>query len=271
MYYYARMASPLGDMLLQATATGLAGLYFADQKDAPVLAGLQLPEVRFTDPRAGLKDGAPISRFKVLLQTAEQSPNRGHTLDLFTDSRSDSSTLCTSQSMTSDLGSGFHEEDEAVCVTETEPSVSQPPLARRHETALCGPLVWLQTDTPAYARGRMEEARNQLEEYFSGQRQHFELELDLAARGTPFQRAIWQALLKVPYGKVLTYGELGRQAGLSAGHGRAIGAAVGRNPLTIIVPCHRIVASGALLNGYSGGLHRKLALLQLEGVACAAG
>lgn len=271
MHYYAQMVSPLGDMLLQATTTGLAGLYFVDQKDAPALAGLSPPEVRFTDPRAGLKDGAPISRFKVLPQTAEQSPNKRDSLDLFSYGGSDASTLSSSQSVVSNLGSGFHGEDEAVCVTEAEPAVSQPPLARRHQTAQCGPLVWLQTDTPADVQGRTEEARNQLDEYFSGQRQHFELELDLAARGTPFQRTIWQALLKVPYGKVLTYGELGRQAGLAAGHGRAIGSAVGRNPLTIIVPCHRIVASGALLNGYSGGLHRKLALLQLEGVACAAG
>ncbi len=270
MNYYAQMASPLGDMLLQATTTGLAGLYFVDQKDAPIMAGVQPPKARFTDPRAGLKDGAPISRFKVLLQAAHKAPIQAESPDLFTDSRPEVSSSSVSRPVASGLGSSFQGEDDAVSVTE-EPPVLQPRLDQRRSGAQCGPLVWQQTEIPPDVQGRIEEARNQLDEYFSGRRQNFDLELDLAARGTPFQRTIWQALLKVPYGKVLTYGELGRQAGLPAGHGRAIGSAVGRNPLTIIVPCHRIVASGALLNGYSGGLHRKLALLQLEGVACAAG
>lgn len=119
-------------------------------------------------------------------------------------------------------------------------------------------------DTPATVRILFEEASRQLQQYFCGARKHFELALNLL--GSAFQQSVWSALLNVPYGEVLTYGELGRSAGLPAGHGRAVGSAVGRNPIAIIVPCHRVLASGAQLNGYTGGLRRKLSLLQLEGL-----
>jgi methylated-DNA-[protein]-cysteine S-methyltransferase len=104
-------------------------------------------------------------------------------------------------------------------------------------------------------------AKRQLGEYFAGKRRDFELELDPS--GSSFQKRIWNAIAGVPYGETISYGELARRAG-AAGHARAAGAATGRNPIGIIVPCHRIVGANGSLTGYAGGLGRKRALLALE-------
>jgi len=87
----------------------------------------------------------------------------------------------------------------------------------------------------------------------------------LDPQGTPFQQAVWRALLTIAFGHTSTYGEIAAQAGRPGG-ARAAGAAIGRNPLSIIVPCHRVIGRDGSLTGYAGGLHRKQALLQLEGV-----
>ncbi|OPF64267.1 methylated-DNA--[protein]-cysteine S-methyltransferase [Hydrogenophaga sp. H7] len=108
-----------------------------------------------------------------------------------------------------------------------------------------------------------EAASRQLDEYFHGRRQHFDLPLDLG-QGTPFQRAVWQALLEIPAGATTSYGALASGLGKPQAV-RAVGAAVGRNPLSIVVPCHRVVGGNGSLTGYAGGLDRKQALLQLEG------
>ena len=108
-------------------------------------------------------------------------------------------------------------------------------------------------------------ARRELAEYFAGKRKRFEVALD--PQGTVFQRSIWKAISKVGFGKTLTYGNLARRAGFP-GSARAAGAATGRNPLGIIVPCHRIVGSNGSLTGYAGGLNRKRALLALESTGC---
>jgi len=86
----------------------------------------------------------------------------------------------------------------------------------------------------------------------------------LAPEGTDFRRRVWQQLLAVPYGKTVTYGELAAAVGCSAA--RAVGAAVGRNPISILIPCHRVVGAGGKLTGYAGGLTRKRWLLEHEGV-----
>jgi methylated-DNA-[protein]-cysteine S-methyltransferase len=112
------------------------------------------------------------------------------------------------------------------------------------------------------AHAPLRQAQVQLAEYFAGERTNFEI--PLAPGGTPFQQAVWKAISAVGFGDTVTYGELARQAGYP-GHARAVGAATGRNPLTIIVPCHRIVGSTGSLTGYAGGLDRKRALLTLEG------
>jgi methylated-DNA-[protein]-cysteine S-methyltransferase len=106
------------------------------------------------------------------------------------------------------------------------------------------------------------QAAEQLHAYFSSQRKSFDLPLDLS-RGTAFQQSVWQALLQVDCGQHQSYGDLARQLN-NAKAVRAVGAAVGRNPITIIVPCHRILGAGGQLTGYAGGLWRKGALLQLE-------
>jgi methylated-DNA-[protein]-cysteine S-methyltransferase len=104
-------------------------------------------------------------------------------------------------------------------------------------------------------------AARQLDEYFAGRRRAFDLALDLS--GTPFQRAVWAQLLAIPYGTTTTYAVLARAVGRPAGV-RAVAAAVGRTPVPIVVPCHRVLARGGALTGYRGGLERKQALLDLE-------
>lgn len=106
-------------------------------------------------------------------------------------------------------------------------------------------------------------AVRQLHEYFHAGRRRFDLPLRLD--GTPFQRAVWAFLLTIPYGRTYTYGEVAELIG-KPGAARAVGAAVGRNPISIVVPCHRIVGAGGGLGGYGGGLDTKRFLLQLEGI-----
>lgn len=107
-------------------------------------------------------------------------------------------------------------------------------------------------------------AREQLAAYFDGELQAFSVPLDL--RGTPFQRSVWQALLAIAPGGTCTYAEVAQAAGSPAAV-RAAGAAVGRNPVSVIVPCHRVLGRDGSLTGYAGGLPRKQALLRLEGRA----
>ena len=108
----------------------------------------------------------------------------------------------------------------------------------------------------------LKEAEHQLVRYFSGSLRSFDLPLDLSM-GTPFQRLAWQTLLTIPWGETISYGQLTQRMGRPPA-ARAAGAAIGRNPLSIIVPCHRVVGSNGSLTGYAGGLHRKVALLQRE-------
>ncbi len=105
-------------------------------------------------------------------------------------------------------------------------------------------------------------AAQQLGEYFSGQRQRFDLPLQ-PAWGTPFQRAVWQALQRIPFGCTSTYGDIARDIGNPKAV-RAVGAAIGQNPHTIVVPCHRVVGANGSLTGFAGGLERKKRLLALE-------
>lgn len=106
-------------------------------------------------------------------------------------------------------------------------------------------------------------AQAQLDEYFGGTRTRFELPLDLQC-GTRFQQSVWQALLAIPAGGTTSYGVLSQRIGLPRAV-RAVGAAVGRNPVSIVVPCHRVLGAKGALTGYAGGLERKTALLRLEG------
>ena len=106
------------------------------------------------------------------------------------------------------------------------------------------------------------KAERQLGEYFAGKRKEFSLPLDM--RGTPFQKNVWEALLGIPFGETRSYGQLAKQLG-NPNATRAVGAANGRNPLPIIVPCHRVIGSSGSLTGFGGGLETKAQLLSLEG------
>ncbi len=139
-------------------------------------------------------------------------------------------------------------------------------LASRGE-ALCG--LWFvgqryyAAGLPADREERdltvFRETRRWLEVYFSGAEPDFLP--PLAPEGTPFRRRVWEALLTIPYGETVTYGELAKRLGTAP---RAVGSAVGHNPVSILIPCHRVVGSGGL-TGYAGGLDRKRALLEIEG------
>ena len=115
------------------------------------------------------------------------------------------------------------------------------------------------------AHPTLVRAAREMQEYFDGKRHAFDVDLDING-GTLFQQSVWRALLKIAHGKTSTYGDIGRQINNPAAV-RAVGSAVGRNPLGIIIPCHRVLGGDGSLTGYAGGLHRKTALLNLEGVA----
>jgi O-6-methylguanine DNA methyltransferase len=114
----------------------------------------------------------------------------------------------------------------------------------------------------AEAPASLHSYARQLEEYFAGDRREFTFTLDL--RGTDFQLACWRALLAIPYGETRTYGDIARVVGRPQGF-RAVGMANNRNPIAIVVPCHRVIASDGTLCGYGGGLDIKRKLLELEG------
>ena len=109
----------------------------------------------------------------------------------------------------------------------------------------------------------LKKTAQQLTQYFASQRQVFDVPLDLSG-GTAFQQAVWQALLKIQPSQTSSYGSISKTIGNAAAV-RAVGAAVGRNPISIIVPCHRVLGADGSLTGYAGGLDRKTALLKLEG------
>ncbi|PJI94793.1 methylated-DNA--[protein]-cysteine S-methyltransferase [Luteimicrobium subarcticum] len=111
-------------------------------------------------------------------------------------------------------------------------------------------------------------AASELAEYFAGEREEFDV--PLAPRGTDFQQRVWARLREIPAGATTTYGTIAADLGLPPGASRAVGAAVGRNPIGIVVPCHRVVGASGALTGYAGGLERKVWLLEHEGVLASA-
>ena len=133
---------------------------------------------------------------------------------------------------------------------------------QRHLPAqLDGPGAWPATD----AHPVLREAARQLQEYLGGTRTCFDLSLDLRG-GTPFQQAVWRALCTIPRGRTTSYLAIAQALGKPSAV-RAVGAAVGRNPVSVAVPCHRVLGSDGNLTGYAGGLERKRALLRLEEAA----
>ena len=123
---------------------------------------------------------------------------------------------------------------------------------------------WPRPDRTAFGprvAGGFKEVARQVEEYLAGGRSTFELPVTI--EGTDFDRRVWELITQVPYGQTTTYGDLARSVGAGTDP-RDVGSAVGRNPLCIVIPCHRVIGSTGKLTGYAGGLDRKRALLELE-------
>ena len=131
-------------------------------------------------------------------------------------------------------------------------------------TGLYFPGHWPRPDRTAFGHRTdegFEEVASQLTEYLSGDRKEFDL--PMTVEGTEFDRRVWDLITRVPYGETTTYGDLARCLGAGTDP-RDVGAAVGRNPLCIVIPCHRVIGSTGKLTGYAGGLARKRALLDIE-------
>jgi methylated-DNA-[protein]-cysteine S-methyltransferase len=131
-------------------------------------------------------------------------------------------------------------------------------------------ILWENDDPKRVRLGQMLEDKNhrvlleterQLNEYFAGKRKQFSLEFDFA--GSDFQKRVWETLAGIPFGETPSYGEIARRIGRPKA-ARAVGAAIGRNPISIAVPCHRVIGSNGKLTGFAGGLDTKAALLRLE-------
>jgi methylated-DNA-[protein]-cysteine S-methyltransferase len=138
-------------------------------------------------------------------------------------------------------------------------------------TGVYFPHHWYRPDPATFgppADAGFGEVKSQLTEYFAGERQRFDLRLN--ACGDDFQRRVWELIGDIPYGQTATYGDLARELG-SQVLAKDVGAAVGRNPLSVIVPCHRVVGKDGRLTGYAGGLARKRFLLDLEDRAAGPG
>lgn len=131
-------------------------------------------------------------------------------------------------------------------------------------TGVYFPRHWPRPDRAAFGtrtdRG-FEEVTTQVDEYLAGSQSAFDVPFE--ARGTEFQRRVWDLIMQVPYGQTTTYGALARRLGQDVSP-QDVGAAVGRNPLCLLIPCHRVIGSGGRLTGYAGGLHRKRTLLETE-------
>jgi methylated-DNA-[protein]-cysteine S-methyltransferase len=119
------------------------------------------------------------------------------------------------------------------------------------------------------APARLDDVRRELDEYFAGRREHFDVPLDLSLASAPFSRRILEATAAIPFGATVSYRDVAERAG-NARATRAAGNALGHNPIPIVVPCHRVLRTGGGLGGYTGGLHRKERLLALEGVLAVA-
>jgi methylated-DNA-[protein]-cysteine S-methyltransferase len=149
-------------------------------------------------------------------------------------------------------------------VAATETGICTVTTGTRQPDAL---FAWLSRhispEPPREDREALAQTLAQLREYFSRDRQAFDLPLDV--RGTAFQRAVWAEISRIPYGTTTTYSQIAEHIGRPKA-ARAVGAAVGANPLPILIPCHRVIGASGSLTGYGGGLEMKAGLLRMEGV-----
>jgi methylated-DNA-[protein]-cysteine S-methyltransferase len=130
------------------------------------------------------------------------------------------------------------------------------------QAIFCGDKSSKNEPLKSYPNSITNLCKQQLTEYFSGERQKFTVSLD--PQGTPFQRSVWHCLSKIPFGQIRSYGEIAKMLE-NPKASQAVGGANGRNPITLMVPCHRVIGSNGALTGYAGGIERKLWLLKHEG------
>ncbi len=147
--------------------------------------------------------------------------------------------------------------EDGICILEFLNGRTAPSAARAFAERLGNPVAAVAAGTNAH----LERLRRELGAYFTGRLRRFRVPLDL--RGTPFQKTVWSRLLRVPYGATRSYASIAAAVGKPAAF-RAVGHANGRNPVSIVVPCHRLIGSAGALGGYGGGLWRKERLLDLE-------
>lgn len=212
---------------------------------------------RLPDPRpdhAGPGAPAPVAALNRARPSIERSPGRAAALDGRSGAVAPAADVAT-RFTTVDSPVGpllLAAHDGGVCCIEFH--------ASKHRVARG--VDWREGDHPL-----LERLRVQLREYFAGTRRAFDL--PLAPRGTPFQREVWRALATIPYGETVSYAQLAARVGRPNAM-RAVGAANGRNPLPIVLPCHRVIGANGALTGFGGGLPVKEFLLRLEGAAAPA-
>ncbi len=229
MTYYAQMSSLLGNMVVCSNGSHLNGLYFSDQKDSPQPVGLPTPLDHTRRPADGVLNGFPLR-----LLRARKISGDGPLFDSVGPIEN-----ALGPDPTEAIGNVHCVASESI------------------------PMVLMQTNTPDTAIAVFEQTREELSQYFRGSRKAFTVPLQ--PKGTVFQEKVWRALLDIPFGAYVSYGDVAFSAGLSPQHGRPVGTAVGQNPIAIIIPCHRVLSGTGRLTGYTGGLERKLALLKHEG------
>lgn len=264
MALHAQFISLLGPILLSAERDQLTGLYFIGQSDCPIIDGLDRSSTidmfeAAEAGKAGNAGNAGNASCEAVVRTrgdgaiASQSgrpdgsgPSSGmhagmHIKDFKIRRRDLNHDLFSRENMLRTSGQASHE----------------PPAVKQ------GAIVPLQDKTPAATYDMFCEVHSQLLAYFEGRRNVFAVPMLL--QGSLLQKRVWEALLTIPYGKYVSYGDVAVAAGLTRQHSRAVGKAVGQNPISIMVPCHRVLSGTGRLNGYSGGLDRKVTLLEIEG------
>ncbi len=236
MIFHAQIGSPLGPVLLCSEGARLGGLYFVGQPDCPVMDAMPVCKSHFGSPSSGTREGLAIKNFKAFKRNSET--------DLF-----GQASVCLGPQAAASGAQAGAAIPNALAAVSVEMSGMQ----------------LMQAGTPRATIALFERTQKELAEYFARRRQTFDIPLALS--GTGFQKKVWGALLAIAYGQTVSYGDVARAAGLSTQHSRPVGAAVGRNPITIIIPCHRVLSGTGALTGYTGGLERKVALLEVEGFA----
>jgi methylated-DNA-[protein]-cysteine S-methyltransferase len=230
--------TPLGPMCLQAEGGALTGAWFLDQPDCP--------------PEAAAQASAES-------QSPAHAPAAGE-------------SSLESQSSTGSRAA-IESQSPAQAAAESRPGSGSPPpslftgrpaaATSAAKSKAAARVMAAQTAASGMnADPILDQAARELDEYFAGRRRDFSLAM--APRGTPFQKRVWDALRDIPFGGLESYGALSKRCAQAAAV-RAVAQAVGRNPISIFIPCHRIVGSNSALTGFGGGLPRKQSLLALEG------